>query len=184
LPRKLLQITEAILIGMMEIDPKDKRASQLPSHMTEDCEHFCALWCIEHVLNDLSVSFSTRMTRSLGRTNVRTRTIRLNARLTSSPILTDVLCHELAHIADYELHGPDRPPHSDEWRQLVVTAGYVPRLKMPMDLIGSRSPSTRTYVHRCVVCGAERTAKRRMNRWRCGECRANGLPGELEILEL
>jgi ribosomal protein L37AE/L43A len=37
------------------------------------------------------------------------------------------------------------------------------------------------YQHRCPLCGAGRTARRPVRRWRCRVCRESGREGELQI---
>ena len=65
------------------------------------------IWRAPGLPNRVSVSFSQRMRRSLGRCAPQTGVVRLNAQvLRGKPdLLDEVLCHELAHIANVELHG-------------------------------------------------------------------------------
>jgi predicted SprT family Zn-dependent metalloprotease len=39
-------------------------------------------------------------------------------------ILEEVLCHELAHVAVYRLHGRSVRPHGPEWKRLVRQVGF------------------------------------------------------------
>jgi ribosomal protein L37AE/L43A len=45
-------------------------------------------------------------------------------------------------------------------------------------------PTTARFAHTCPVCQFRRIAKRRVTTWRCPECHANGLPGDLVIEKL
>ncbi|MCK5800636.1 MAG: hypothetical protein KAI47_25785, partial [Deltaproteobacteria bacterium] len=89
-----------------------------------------------------------------------------------------------AHIAVYELYDDGYKPHGSEWQALVRQAGFEPMVRMTVDALRpkpSRPGVTVLYDHRCAVCGYSRSAKRPVTRWRCPECRAAGLEGELEI---
>jgi hypothetical protein len=44
-------------------------------------------------------------------------------------LLEEVLCHELAHVAVYRLHGRAVRPHGPEWKGLVAAAGFKPRAR-------------------------------------------------------
>ena len=140
-------------------------------------------WAIEEVADYIQIGFSNRITRSLGRTQPAAKIIRLNPLLQTrlSHLLEEVLCHELAHIAAYHLHGDSIRPHGPEWRALVQAAGFEPRVRIDADLDWPSPPHVKCYTHRCPVCHAVRVAKKPMARWRCGECVANGLSGGLEI---
>src|SRR6516164_2284669 len=89
------------------------------------------LWRAPGLQNRVSVSFSERMERFLGRSVPRTGTVRLNAWvLGDNPeLLEEILCHELAHIAAFQLHGPKVRPHGPEWSSLIRAAGFEPRVR-------------------------------------------------------
>ena len=76
----------------------------------------CALWEIEEVEDEISVEYSSRMTRSLGRTQPLKKIIRLNLDVLSSLCqhLEEILCHELAHIAAVHKYGESISPHGQE----------------------------------------------------------------------
>jgi predicted SprT family Zn-dependent metalloprotease len=101
--------------------------------------------------------------------------------------LQRVLVHELAHAAAVELHGRRVRPHGKEWRALVEAAertGLVPKARRAGTGPRPGKPSTARYAHSCPVCHFSRIAKRKVTAWRCPDCRAAGLPGELAIDEL
>jgi predicted SprT family Zn-dependent metalloprotease len=87
-----------------------------------------------------------------------------------------------------ELHGRKVRPHGKEWAALVEMAelaGFrtaTPRQSSPKKLT-KRSSSSR-FEHVCLVCHFKRVAKRRVPSWRCPDCRAAGLPGDLAIEKL
>lgn len=140
-------------------------------------------WAIGELADEVQVEFSNRITRSLGRTQPVARIIRLNPLLKTSlkHLLEEVLCHELAHIAVYHLPGGSIRPHGPEWQALVRAAGYEPLVRIDVDLGSTPLGQDKCYTHRCPVCHTKRSAKKPMKRWRCSECVANGLSGELEI---
>lgn len=146
-----------------------------------------AAWGLPDLENHVLVSFSGRLTKSLGRCRPSSGQVTLRADLkqASSDRLAEVLCHEVAHVAAFQLFGPEAAPHGPEWRQLVVSAGYPPEVRA-REVIPSRSPalqrsSTLPYEHRCPVCQSVRYARRPVGRWRCTECLEGGLSGEFVI---
>ena len=91
----------------------------------------------------MNVVFSPRMVKSLGRCDLRSKTIRLNPNLKGrrSRILLEVLCHEAAHIAVHEKYGPGSSPHGEEWRQYMRQAGFVPRVTASLKGLNLSSPA-------------------------------------------
>jgi len=147
---------------------------------------FCSLWDVEELQGDIHVEFSTRLTRSLGRTQPLKKIIRLNRKLrtTLNDHLEEVICHELAHIAAVHQHGDSIRPHGEQWQNLVRMAGYEPSIRIQVNGQTCSGKSTGRYKHQCPVCHSQHIGRTRMTRWRCTECVANGLSGELEIEEL
>lgn len=140
------------------------------------------LWGMPELSGSVSVEYSRRLTRSLGRTQVANHHVRLNPILEKDEqsLLDEVLCHELAHIAVYEHFGPAAKPHGKEWADLVEKAGYEPRIRIGLE--GSElSKSVRKFEHICPVCQTVRYAAREMTRWRCAACADAGLDGVLLI---
>ena len=125
------------------------------------------------------------MQRSLGRCVPRTGAVRLNARVLgdNSELLEEVLCHELAHIATFQLHGPKVRPHGSEWAALIRAAGFEPRVRtrLSRDIEVTAITDQAFYEHRCPVCHTTRLARRPVRAWRCAECFAAGLEGKLVI---
>ncbi len=62
---------------------------------------------------------------------------------------------------------------------------YQPRARVPAALLEDVAPAsirTRpTWLHRCPVCQASRSARRAVHRWRCAACVRAGLNGLLLI---
>jgi predicted SprT family Zn-dependent metalloprotease len=146
-----------------------------------------ALWGVPDLEQGISISFSTRLRRSLGRCRPSTGrvTLRADLRHGDPARLAEVLCHEIAHVAVFRLHGRAAAPHGAEWRELVSRAGFAPRVNA-MEITRARRPlseptSILPYEHRCPVCQSVRYARRPVPRWRCAECLDAGLSGELVI---
>jgi predicted SprT family Zn-dependent metalloprotease len=113
--------------------------------------------------------------------------MRVAAFLLGAPdqLLHEVLCHEAAHAAVYELHGRGPKPHGLEWRKLMVAAGFEPRVRLKVALLAGQpqrgAPARVLWEHRCPVCQVVRLAGRRVPEWRCAACQAAGLAGELVV---
>jgi predicted SprT family Zn-dependent metalloprotease len=137
--------------------------SDQPVKIKPVVSRLCELWEIKSIEHEITIEFSSRITRSLGRTQPLRKIVRLNPDLlrSLSKHLEEVLCHEIAHIAAVHKYGPVVMPHGEEWQSLVRQAGFEPS-----------------------VCLAERQAKNRMARWRCSACVQDGLDGELIIEEV
>jgi predicted SprT family Zn-dependent metalloprotease len=160
----------------------------LPDRMNEWIRYWAHLWGIPGLASQVTVEFSPRMTRSLGRCYPERRLIRLTSRLAKGPrpIVKEALCHELAHIAVLEINGTRTPPHGPAWAELMRIAGFKPRTRLqnPCNTPPLRKkdlPQRYLYVHHCPVCQMERVARRPVRRWRCSACVEAGLDGKLEI---
>jgi len=154
--------------------------------------HWGDLWDQPDLAERVSISFSPRLTRSLGRTNPSRGVVRLAVHLQDAPpeTLEEVLCHEVAHVAVHHRHGPGAKPHGPEWADYVRKAGFEPRVKAPAVLgdegrggmVKPPAPqAAATFEHRCPVCHTTRLARRPMPSWRCAECLDAGLPGRMLI---
>lgn len=166
----------------------------VPAETHESVERWLDAWNIPELAARARVEWSPRLTRSLGRCYPERRLIRIATHVGEADketgLLDEVLCHELAHLAAFELHGPHVRPHGAEWKALMRAAGYEPktRLKTPPGIPPpsvTRRPKRRApsylYVHRCPVCHRYRVARRLMKGWRCASCIQSGLTGELVI---
>jgi predicted SprT family Zn-dependent metalloprotease len=146
-------------------------------------------------LTPVDIALNSRLRRARGRAVLREDRIEVRPDLLSGPShdLLETLCHEAAHIAVFHTH-PNARPHGPEWRQLVTAACFEPRgqriaecglvrTDALSELAYRSAPSraVRLFDHRCPVCQMVRTAKRPVRRWRCAECIASGLAGELLI---
>ena len=146
-----------------------------------------ATWGLPDLVSDVSVSFNPRLTKSLGRCQPSTGRITLRADLQHADAdrLAEVLCHEVAHVAAFQLFGPAATPHGPEWQQLVASAGFLPRSRASeASVVPSRARTPfglLPYEHRCPVCQTVRYARRPVGSWRCGECLEAGLAGELVV---
>jgi predicted SprT family Zn-dependent metalloprotease len=148
-------------------------------------------WGLPGLEDGVSVHYDPRLRRSIGRCRPHDGEISLHPALADAPssALATVLCHELAHVAAYQLYGAEVRPHGEEWAALVSIAGHRPSASVRATALGieasgrrfSPRPRRRTYVHRCPVCQTTRLARRPVHTWRCAECAAAGLEGRLTI---
>ena len=154
-------------------------------------------WGVKDLADVVTIEFSNRLRRSLGRCQPSTGRIRLAAFLRDGPpeVLKEVLCHEVAHVAVHRLHGSRTKPHGSAWSDLVKRAGFEPRTRAPAAMgapspegaasagspTSSRTCSTIRYEHRCPVCHTVRIARRPVPSWHCAECLDAGLHGEMTV---
>lgn len=153
-------------------------------------------WAMPGLTREITVSFSPRLRRTLGRAvpSKGRITLHLALRSASREQLLEVLCHEVAHIAAaHRAHrrGLPRPvAHGTEWAALVRSAGYTPTASAPLPPPPDPRPATTMshpriqslrVVHSCPVCHTERVARRVVRAWRCAECVAAGLDGRMVI---
>lgn len=90
-----------------------------------------AVWDIPELPWRVRIVFSPRLRSALGRCSPRTGLIRLNPGLQSGApaALREVVCHEVAHVAAWILHGQNAAAHGREWKDLMRRAGYEPRVR-------------------------------------------------------
>jgi SprT protein len=163
--------------------------STLPD-LDEHLAAWSSIWQLPDLTHGLEIQVSSRLRRSLGRCEPRRGTVRLNPALleVSRQLLLETLCHEVAHVAAFRLHGPKIRPHGREWAALMTAAGFKPQARanaqsMPK-AIRQRLQPRRLYLHRCRVCQARRIARRPVRRWLCRRCVEAGLPGRLDIVSI
>lgn len=147
-----------------------------------------AVWELPGLEQRVRVSVSSRLRSSLGRCAPERGVVRIAKAVAEGPseLLDEVLCHEVAHVAVFELHGRMPRPHGKEWAALLRAVGFEPRARIAGRGLGTPSTGKQTfpslvYEHRCLVCGTRRLAKRPVRRWRCARCSQVGLTGRLEI---
>ena len=102
-----------------------QRSDPVLDQLLSRIEEWGRLWGVPDLTAGVSISFSKRMTRSLGRTRPGQGTVRLAHHLKDAPpdVLEEVLCHEVAHVAVHRRHGRSAKPHGPEWADLVQSAG-------------------------------------------------------------
>ncbi|HEU0140133.1 MAG TPA: SprT family zinc-dependent metalloprotease [Bryobacteraceae bacterium] len=134
-------------------------------------------------LADVSLVLAPRLSRSAGRCLPTRSSIELSAATLDSALAfrREVLCHEAAHAVVWARHGRKARPHGPEWQALMRQAGFEPRASLILCGRRAKRSTTTRFRHTCPVCHFSRTAKRRMTSWRCPECQAIGLDGELRI---
>jgi len=165
-----------------------KARAEIPADLLAAAARWAKRWRTPGLSRRLVVEYSPRLRQSLARSLPSRRLIRLNPVLRlpeNEALLPEVLCHEAAHVAVFELHGPRCRPHGPEWSRLVKMAGFTPTLHLAIDAEsrGAVAPSTSAsrYEHRCPVCQMVRYARRPVPGWRCADCVAAGLDGHLLI---
>lgn len=151
-----------------------------------EIERYARLWNFPELEEVVSLRFSARLKKTWARINLSTNTITLASELRGDrERLNDVLCHELAHVVSHERVGRAEGPHGPTWRRLVLDAGGDPSVRL-----ADRNATTtkangvpRRFLHRCPVCDFSRIARRPIPAWRCADCVAAGLSGELIVTE-
>lgn len=159
---------------------------QLRRALQESIARCAELWSRPTLSETISTRFSARLSKSWARTNLSTRTITLSVALRNDAArLEEVLCHELAHIAAHDSVGRQEGPHGPTWKQLVRIGGFEPRLRLAYGDDAPRIAVRRSsrFLHRCPVCDFSRVAARPIRAWRCADCVAAGLDGNLVIAE-
>jgi predicted SprT family Zn-dependent metalloprotease len=159
---------------------------ELPSSIRKRLDRWLVRWQTPSLRDTLRIEFSPRLRRAFGRCYQEERLIRLTPSLldTQSALLAEILCHEAAHAAVYELFGRAARPHGAEWEELMRQVGFEPRVRIPVVVrAGEATASDRIiYLHQCPSCEISRHASRPMHRWRCRTCVEDGSEGRLVIL--
>ncbi len=170
---------------MIATDSIPLRADPVWRSMRRTLTRLGEVWNLPRLHLEVEVVFSPKLTRSMGRAIPSRGIVRLHVALAHAPrrLLTEVLCHEAAHIVVFRRHGENKRPHGPEWAELVRQAGYKPSksLVVAVSEHPNRRVNTRRYEHLCPVCQIVRVAKRPMPRWRCQDCTDAGLEGTLQI---
>lgn len=107
---------------------------------------WCHLWGADDLAPKITVEFSSRMTRSLGRCYPDRNLIRIAQFVLdkSDALVQEVLCHEAAHIAAHHLYGSSIRPHGPEWKALMQEAGFPPSVRYrQVDLFAPPAKSTK-----------------------------------------
>lgn len=136
------------------------------------------IWQAPSLCAGLEISFSVRMRSKLGSCHAHRRKITLNsllARPENAEVAVEVLCHEAAHLAAYDLFGRRIKPHGPEWKALMRAASFEPRVRFdPASVTGLAliRKSRFAYRHVCRDCGARFVSGRTDRRWRCRPCYA------------
>ena len=134
------------------------------------------------------IGYSTRLRTSLGRCYPDQGVVRIHIALsepTHSSLLKLVLCHEVAHVAAYDLFGSRIKPHGPEWQSLAQKAGITLRATIPTSIsIGDMKLTTARkylYEHTCTVCQQGFSALRTDRRWRCRQCSESGIEATYQV---
>jgi len=113
----------------------------LPPLVRKRLDRWLAHWGTPSLSRSLRIEWSSRLRRSFGRCYQDERLIRLTPSLRESQsfLLSEILCHEAAHAAVYELYGAVAHPHGPEWEAMMRTAGFEPRVRIPVVVRNRRS---------------------------------------------
>jgi hypothetical protein len=105
----------------------------LSAPIRRSLDRWLHLWTVPELKAKSRIEWSSRLTRSLGRAFPEKRLIRIASFLSTAdePLLEEILCHEMAHLATRELYGLKSRPHGPEWKALMVKAGFEPRTRLP-----------------------------------------------------
>jgi SprT protein len=157
--------------------------SELPQRLQKRVALWLARWNTPSLAETLRIEFSPRLRRAFGRCYQEEQLIRLTPSLrdTQSHLLAEILCHEAAHAAVYELYGSAARPHGQEWEELMRMVGFEPRVRIPVVVRSQDAAERVLYLHHCPNCEKSRHASRPMHRWRCRTCLREGSDGELVI---
>jgi predicted SprT family Zn-dependent metalloprotease len=160
-----------------------KSSKQAAPVLQHSINHWAKLWRVTGLGKTVELSFSKRLTKSLGTARRKSGVIRLHSGLLAGrrALLLEALCHEVAHIAAYKLHGLKAKPHGPEWRALVEAAGYKATIALRHPSIVPARKLKATYRYSCPVCHTAYFSRRKSSRLRCGHCLDAGLPGSLEL---
>ena len=165
-------------------------STQVEGEWREVLAPWCRRWGVPGLQHRLRITVSRRLRMSLGRCDPVRGEVRIAAFLLDAPasLVREVLCHEAAHVAVAELHGRSARPHGREWRVLMRSAGFEPRVRLRVDglvRLPRRARQARaTWEHHCPVCDLSRLARRPVPQWRCAACREAGLEGELVVTRI
>jgi predicted SprT family Zn-dependent metalloprotease len=165
-----------------------RSATPLNDQLQDAIVGWQSMWHTPGLADLTRITFSSRLDRSLGRCVPATGRVTLTTRLRrgSRKRLLETLCHEVAHVAAYLLHGGTARPHGPEWAALVRDAGFDPGTHARSRRHASKQaepptskPSRYAVVHTCPVCQSRRFARRTIPAWRCRTCVDAGLSGDL-----
>jgi SprT protein len=161
--------------------------STVPTHIRKRLDRWLTQWGVPSLSKTLRVEFSPRLRRAFGRCYQDERLIRLTPSLLDSQswLLAEILCHEAAHAAVYEIYGGDAKPHGEEWEELMRMVGFEPRVRIPVVVNGRETVAEDRvlYLHHCPSCNHSRRAAKPMHRWRCRTCVDDGGHGRFVIMK-
>lgn len=146
------------------------------------------VWEVPWLSREAVVQFSSRLVRSLGRCQPVRRNIHLAMYLAIpelSSLLSEVVCHEAAHIVACVQSGGKARPHGCEWHALMEKAGHEARVRLPRCELLSvlAGPVVRYYhEHGCPVCTSVSSEHRSSRSLRCRNCMVKGLDDLLSII--
>lgn len=156
-------------------------------NFTPALSKWAKVWHVPSLSHRVSIAYSPRLRKSIGRARPHTGKIVLSTRCAGLPraLLFEIVCHEAAHIAVHVLHGTHAKPHGPEWRKLVQVAGYRPCTTLRnRGLAGNSAVAnlSRRHHYRCPVCQEDYYTRRRNSRLVCTACHHAGAPAILRFI--
>lgn len=149
-------------------------------------EEWAHLWRVPSLAR-VEITVNSRLRTCLGRCLPKSNRIELNPSLLRRrrSKLTEILCHEAAHIAAYLLGHDRERPHSGHWASLMMAAGFKPQARVTrrgcIARLRPHEVRNQVFEHYCPVCRFMRIARKRVPRWKCRVCVSAGLRGNLKI---
>jgi SprT protein len=148
-------------------------------------QRWCRRWGTPALAGKVTCEWSSRLRRSLGRAYPERCVVRLSTLLREASYRDNfehVLCHEVAHVAAFYIHGRSIACHGPQWQNLVRLVGHTPEARRETLTISvpQEAPSV-CYEHLCPVCQSTRISTRPQRHWRCVACTRAGLEGRLIV---
>jgi predicted SprT family Zn-dependent metalloprotease len=135
-------------------------------------------------VSQLQFRWNPRLTTTFARLLPSDRVIEFNLSVArvDAEARRELMCHEAAHYAVWEIYYRSARPHGPEWAALVKLAGFEPKAsRVRCGQTKQRPADNQIFNHICPVCHFSKRSRRRIFRWRCPECRAIGQDGSLRI---
>ena len=155
---------------------------------TRQISRWGEVWGVADLPERITITLSTRLKKTLGRVRPMSGVVTLNAKLASvqRSVFLEVLCHEVAHVVAYILHGSQAKPRGPEWRALVSAVGYKPSTSMNArwlpDPATEEAHLGKREHYRCSVCQADYFVSRRSSHLYCEACIQNGVTVRLHFI--
>jgi hypothetical protein len=127
----------------------------IPEGLRSRARRWGELWGVPDLADSVTVELSRRFRSSLGLCRPVEGRVRLAAHLANGrpELLEEVLCHELAHVAVYRLHGRSVRPHGPEWKGLVRAARTTHQVPSNASAMAGKKAEFRNRCERSLMAG-------------------------------